>query len=186
MELYQAEIRHSAETVKRFTLLQYNTFEWWRKLLFLVLSAVLILFGLVSKPDSASPVLNIFCIFAGCFLFTSLNSRANGIADSVIEAMHGQFPVLQYSFSDSGFTDGEERPFVPYGKLFRLIEDEEYLYLFVSKASGYMIEKKSVKGPEDLPGLMELLSSRTGLGWQKPFSLMTFRLKDIFASSRKK
>ena len=186
MELYRAEMRHSAETVKRFTLLQYNTFEWWRKLLFLMLSVALVLFGVLHRPDSGSPALSIICIFAGCLLFTSLNSRANGVADSVIEAMHGQFPVLQYSFSESGFTDGEERPVVPYGKLFRLIEDEEYLYLFVSKASGYMIEKKSVKGENDFHGLMELLSGQTGLTWQKPFSLLTFRLQDILRSSRKK
>ena len=30
MEYYSAGIQHSAETVKRFVRLQYDTFEWWR------------------------------------------------------------------------------------------------------------------------------------------------------------
>ena len=45
MVLFQAQMQHSAETVKRFTHLQYDTFEWWRKLLLFSLSAALILFG---------------------------------------------------------------------------------------------------------------------------------------------
>ena len=46
MEYYSAEIQHSAETVKRFVRLQYDTFEWWRKLLLFLLSVAAILAGL--------------------------------------------------------------------------------------------------------------------------------------------
>ena len=42
MVLYSAEMKHSAETVKKFTLLQYNTFEWWRKGLLLLFSAAFV------------------------------------------------------------------------------------------------------------------------------------------------
>ena len=175
MELYSAGMQHSAETVRHFTLLQYNTFEWWRKLLFFLLSAVLIVFGI----SSLSSLAMIFCLFAGCMILTNLNMRANSIADGVIEAMHGRFPQLHYVFTESGFTDGEDRPEVPYQKLFCLIADEQYLYLFTSKASGYMIEKKSVLGQGGAEGLKVFLAQKAGIPWKKPFSLLTFSLRDI-------
>ena len=181
MELYSAGMQHSAETVRQFTLLQYNTFEWWRKLLLFLLSAVLIVFGI----SSLSSLPRIFCLFTGCIILTNLNTRANSIADSVIEAMQGNYPLLRYSFAASGFTDGDDRPEVPYAKLFRLIADGKYMYLFTSKASGYMIEKETVQGPDGAAGLMALLSRETGLGWGKPFSLLTFRLRDLLPQYKK-
>ncbi len=186
MELYQAEMQHSAETVKRFTSLQYSTFEWWRKLLFFCLSAALIIFGAFQGFSSGASVLAIFCVFAGCILFTNLNTREKTIADQVIEAMHGTYPVLHYSFSESAFTDGDDRPKIPYRKLYRLISDEEYLYLFASKASGYMIRRDTIKGKDDAQGLMDLISGESGLAWQKPFSFLTFSIKDLRALMRKR
>ena len=172
MVLYTAEMKHSAETVKKFTLLQYNTYEWWRKGLLLLFSAALILFGI----SVHSPIPMILCLFAGCFLLTNINSRASSVADGVIEAMKGSFPHLTYSFTESGFSDGEDRPTVPYKNLYRLISDEQYLYLFISKASGYMIDRTTVQGEGGPEGLMKLLSEKSGLSWTKPFSLLTFNL----------
>lgn len=186
MVLYQAEMQHSAETVKRFTHLQYDTFEWWRKLLLFILSALLILFGVFFGSSSGFSVLTVFCIFAGSILFTNLNTRANMVADQVIEAMQETYPVLQYSFSETGFTDGKDRPTVSYAKLFRLISDEEYLYLFASKASGYMIRKKSITGEGGAQGLMDLISQKSGLSWQNPVSFLTFSIKDLYSLIRRR
>ena len=72
MVLYSAEMKHSAETVKKFTLLQYNTFEWWRKGLLLLLSAALVLFGI----SVHSPIPMILCLFAGCFFFSRISPTA--------------------------------------------------------------------------------------------------------------
>lgn len=186
MVLYQAEMQHSAETVKRFTHLQYDTFEWWRKLLLFILSALLILFGVFFGSSSGFSILTVFCIFAGSILFTNLNTRANMVADQVIEAMQETYPVLQYSFSETGFTDGKDRPTVSYAKLFRLISDEEYLYLFASKASGYMIRKKSITGEGGAQGLMDLISQKSGLSWQNPVSFLTFSIKDLYSLIRRR
>ena len=186
MVLYQAEMQHSAKTVKRFTHLQYDTFEWWRKLLLFILSALLILFGVFFGSSSGFSILTVFCIFAGSILFINLNTRANMVADQVIEAMQETYPVLQYSFSESGFTDGKDRPTVSYAKLFRLISDEEYLYLFASKASGYMIRKKSITGEGGAQGLMDLISQKSGLSWQNPVSFLTFSIKDLYSLIRRR
>ena len=175
MKLYTAKMQHSADTVRAFTLLQYNTFEWWRKGIIFVLSVVLILLGLSLR----SSILVILCLFAGCILLTNSNTRATSVAEGVIEAMQGNFPLLTYSFTETGFSDGEDRPAVPYQKLYRLIEDNQHLYLFASKASGYMVQKASVEGEKGADGLMELISQQSGLKWTKPFSLFSFSLKDL-------
>ena len=86
---------------------------------------------------------------------------------------------LNTYFSEDGFTDGEDRPVIPYDRLFRLVEDEQYLYLFTGKATGYMLERGSVRGEQASGGLMQFLSGRSGLSWTKPFSLLTFRLRDV-------
>ena len=100
MALYTARMQHSAETVRQFTQTQYDTFEWWRKLMFFTLSAVLIVFGI----SLHSSVLTVFCLFAGCMVLTNLNARANSVADGVIEAMKGSYPQLDYLFTISAQT----------------------------------------------------------------------------------
>ena len=179
--LYTARMRHGPETVRRFTALQYNTFEPGRKLLMLALSAGCMLLGLAS----GSAMLAVPCFFVGALLLTNLNARANAVADGVIEAMGGSFPELVYFFGEDAFRDGEERPAVPYEKLIRLIEDGEYLYLFVSKASGYMLSRSSVEGEGGCEGLMRFLAEKSGLMWTKPVSLWTLRLRDLWGIRRK-
>ena len=80
-----------------------------------------------------------------------------------------------------GFKDGEERPVIPYDRLFRLVKDEQYLYLFTGKATGYMLERSSVRGEDTSEGLIRFLSGRSGLSWTRPFSLLTFRLRDVLS-----
>ena len=175
MELYTGQMQHSAETVRRFVRVQYDSFEWARKLLLFVLSAAVLVIGIGSGTTLAA----VLCLFIGCILLTNANARADSVADGVIEATGGAFPRLEYLFTEAGFCDGEDRPVVPYKKLFRLIADGEYLYLFTSKASGYMLRRDSVRGEDGAEGLMRLLSEKSGLPWRKPFRLLSFRLKDI-------
>lgn len=180
MELYTARMQHSRETVRHFVRVQYDSFEWGRKLLMFVLSVAVILAGLASGTSLVA----ILCLFVGCILLTNSNARADSVADGVIEAMHGSFPALSYRFTAEGFTDGEDRPVVPYDRLYRLIDDGEYLCLFTSKASGYMLRRDSVAGEGGADGLMRLLSEKSGLPWQKPFKLLSFRLRDILPMKR--
>ena len=182
MERYSACMQHSADSVKRFVRLQYQTFEWWRKLIILLLSVFCMLAGIASR----SPVLTVFCLFAGALLITNIDRREQSVAEEVIRAVQGQYPRLEYAFSDTGFTDGEDRPTVPYRGLIRLIADEDYLYLFSSRASGYMIDKGTVEGPEGADGLMRLIAEQSGLVWSGPVTLLSFRLRDLKTLRRKR
>lgn len=184
MTLYTAEMKHSADTLKRFTTLQYNAFEMVRKVIMILLAIILIITG-VSAGSSAALIL---CLFLGCIILTNLNAKAESVADQVAKSLNGHYPQLKYSFTENGFTDGEDRPEVPYVSLIRLIEDNDYLYLFISKASGYMIEAKTIQGTGGEHELKKLISEKSGLNWTSPPTILNISLKDIIANlkSRKK
>lgn len=173
-------MEHSSDTVKRFTALQYNTFEPLGKIVKIILALALIIIGSLSGSSTAL----IFLLFLGCVLITNLNAKAQSIADQVERALNGKFPKLEYSFTETGFIDGNGRPEIPYTELFRLIEDDEYFYLFVSKSSGYMIEASSVTGEDSTEGLKRLIAEKSGLEWTRPVTLVTLRLKDLFVKRK--
>ena len=178
MNLYTARVKHSPDTVRRFTVIQYDTFEPFGKVIRFALAVALIIAGAFSGSSAAL----VFLLFLGCVLLTNLNSKALSVADQVEKAMHGSFPELHYSFSEDRFTDGPERPEVLYSALIRLIEDNDYLYLFASKSSGYMIETASVTGDGGAEGLKRLISEKSGCEWKRPLTLATLKLKDLFSS----
>ena len=180
---YTAEMHHSRETLNRFIRVQYDTFEFGRKAILFAAAVGLILFGIAKA--AAAALLSVICLIGGCLLLTNIDAKAKSVADGVAEAMKGKYPSLQYSFSDSGFRDGEGKEEVPYSRLFRLMADEKYLYLFISKASGYMLELSTVSGEADAEGLKSFLSGKTGLKWLRPVTLMNFNIKDLIAMLRK-
>lgn len=183
MTKYTAGMKHSRETLDRFIRVQYDTFEFGRKAILFVAAVALILFG-VTKA-AASTILSVACLILGCLLLTNINARAKSIADGVAEAMKGNYPSLHYTFTETGFRDGEEKEEVPYSRLFRLLADEKYLYLFVSKASGYMLEISTVSGDASSEGLKNFLREKTGLTWLRPVNLLNFNIKDLIAMLKK-
>ena len=182
MPQFTAAMHHSRETLKKFTRVQYDTFESGRKAVLFLASAALVVFGVYET--AASVLLSGVCLIAGCLLLTNLNTKADNVAAGVAEAMKGSYPVIAYQFTAHGFTDGPDRPEVPYAGLYRILCDEDYLYFFTSKASGYMVSASSVKGgsAEDLKALV---SRQSGLEWKHPVNLMNFRLKDALQFIRK-
>ncbi len=188
MTRYSAQIVHSKETVQRFTRVQYGTFEFTRKLGFFLVSILLILFGVSQLARSSLP--GIAALLVGCLLLTNLNNRAESIAERVAEAMQGRYSTLRYTFMEETFTDGEGRPAVPYSSLYCLIADEQYLYLFTGKATGYMFPAASVldaqTGSPSAEELKRFLAQQSGLRWARPLSLLNFSLKDCLTLLRRR
>ena len=65
-----------------------------------------------------------------------------------------------------------------YSRFQRLLEDNEYLYLFLGPKSVCMIDKATVEGgsAEDLK---EFVAQRTGLSWRRNRSLLSMNLTDL-------
>ena len=191
MTLFTARMPHSRETLRRFTRLQYNTFEFGGKAILLLISLALIVFG-AGQMLADGTILGIAALLVGCLVLTNLNAKADGIADDVAKAMGGKYPTLEYTFCESSFSfgEGDEKKEIPYASLFRILEDGEYLYLFTSKASGYMVLAASVTaadGSADACGALKArIASAASLSWTRPLSIWSFSLRDLLALKKAK
>lgn len=72
---------------------------------------------------------------------------------------------------------------IAYSSLIRLVEDEGYLYLYISRLSAYMIDKATVA--PDVASLKALIGKQTGLTWTRPTSFFNFSLRTLIAGRRK-
>ena len=176
MEEYQAFIIQSPETIKRFSEMKFNLYQMPVKLAGAAVSVALVLLGgFAVKSEGVSLLL----IFLGCVLFTNLNAPASYLANRVIALFHGKFPVLRYSFSDTGMRVNGKEPETAYSGFSRLAEDEDYLYLFQSPQYGTMVKKSTVQGDGEADGLKRFLTEKTGLKWDTPPTVLNFRLRHL-------
>lgn len=178
---YTAKMKHNESTIIRLAETQYNTFQFGKKLIRIGLALVLILVGLYAGQNYVTPMI---CLFVGCVLISGLNVRTRYNARKLCEQMKGNFPSSDYEFLEQGFKYYKEGEPVPYDKLIRLVEDKQYLYLYISQQSAYMVDKATVSG-DGTTGLQAMLSEKTGLKWTKPYNLLTFRFRSIFAKKLK-
>ena len=176
MALYQAKMKHSAATITQLMITRYNTFQYGKKVIRFVIALILIGYGLYGDNTLFMPMV---CLFIGCVMVANLNQAPKSLAKAVIRQMGGQFPESHYEFEKNAFRFHAEADPVPYQKLIRLVEDKQYLYLYVSEDSGYMVDKATISGGT-LADLKEFLASGSGQKWTRPNSLLTFRLTSLF------
>lgn len=180
-----ASMRHTEQTLRRLSKTQYDTFCFGRKAGQAVCGLILIGMGIAG----GSAVLSVLCLFAGCWLCMNTDVPARVRADKVISSMNGRFPCTRYRFSaaqillDAEEGGNEESPRIPYASLIRLVEDEGYLYLYISKLSAYMIDKATIS--PDVSSLKELIGQQSGLRWTRPTSFFNFSLRTLLAGHRK-
>ena len=171
-----ASMRHTRKTITRLSRTQCNTFSFGNKLLQFFCGVIMIFIGV----QSGSTLTSSLCLFVGCWLCVNTDVRAKLRASRICDSLHDQYPSTQYTFKENEFLLDEDtqRP-LPYNLLIRLIEDNQYLYLYISKTSAYMIEKSTVH--PDVDTLKKLLTHSTGLRWCRPTSLLTFSLRTLWA-----
>lgn len=172
---YTAGIAYDAEKIKRLTKMQYNTFSMGRKILQVLLSLFLIAAGLLFGRN----VLAILSLALGCYLLVSLDYRPRTVADAIIKQFRGAYPSLQYIFSDEGIRTDQQAGSTPYRKIIMLIDDTEYFYLYLNKATAFMVDQSTVKGSGALDGFKTYLAARTGLDWIAPPSLFNLDGKKL-------
>lgn len=65
-----------------------------------------------------------------------------------------------------------------YSRFHRLVEDNEYLYLFLGRKSVCMIDKSTIQGGT-ADELKAFAAERTGLSWRRGRSFFTMNLADL-------
>ncbi len=174
--LYRGKIEHTAKSVERLYTTAYNCYSKGRMLTRLGIGVVLVIVSLtVSMPMSARAVL----MLVGAWLMASRDFPGQIQADRAVEARHGSLPGMDYEFyPDRVRLSGEGSMNIPYKKFTRLVEDEEYLYLFLDKDSVCMLPRSSVE-PQPAEDFMKFVEGKTGLSWRREKSLLSLNLWDL-------
>ena len=177
MTVYTAKIDHSEATIRTMARAQFDAFRPKGFYVLLLLSLGFLASALFIP--GLSQALKILFIVLGSFLIVGLNSPPRQLADQIIRSLNGRFPRIGYRFQEefaalSG-TDTTDR--LQYDEIIRLVEQPDYLYLFIRNRSAYMIERSSIQPSE--AGLMDLLKRKTGLAWTRNTSVLNTSLKSL-------
>ena len=174
--LYQAGIKHTEKTVEQLYKTQYYVYEKPRMLLRLVFGFILVLVAaFASLPLWIKAVLLLF----GAWFLISRDFPAAVRADRAISERKAKLPSMEYAFlADKMHLTGEGSMDIPYGKLTHLIEDNEYLYLFVSRNSVCMMERASLEPPQIME-FARFMEDKTGLTWRREKSFLSMSIYDI-------
>lgn len=181
MEPFTASMQHSEQSIRQLSKVQYNTFQLGWKIMQAVCALLLIWLGL----SHAVGIWQGICVFTGCWLFINMDTPAKLRADKVIDSMKGRFPFTRYSFTLSGIqmeASGEITG-ISYSALIRLVEDDRYFYLYISKLSAYMIDKKTAQ--PDPNHVRKRIENGSGLRFTRVTTLLNFNLRTLFANRRK-
>lgn len=162
--------------------MQFNQFQLYKKIIAVVLAMALILWGLLGSLGSA---FSIAVIALGCVVLASLDAPAKALAQTIYEGFGKKPPHVDYSFTDSDFTYSRDGEKIPLSSLIRLVDDGTYLYLYVSKKTAYLLDRKTVSGKDGLLGLKNLLSESSGQSWKQVNPRWSFSLGGLLFSRRK-
>lgn len=184
--LYRARISHTEKTIEQLYKTQYFVYEKPRMIARLLIGFSLVAAAVaVALPTWGRAVL----LLIGAWLLVSRDFPAAVRADKALTERKARLPDMEYSFwADKIHLSGEGNMDISYKNLTRLVEDRQYLYLFLDRNSVCMMEKASLK-PADIMAFASFLEEKTGLKWQaeKPFlSLSLYDIRQALRDMRKK
>ena len=174
MKRYTAMIRHSYDTILRMCKTQYGINNFKNRVLIMLGGIVLAIVGL----PMINSLIGLLMVMIGCFMITSVDMPARMQADEVKKALDGKYPQNRYDFYDNYMAViAKNQDIINYDRIIRLVEDEMYCYLWISKSASYMIEKHSLG--REIDGFMAFMEKATGKAWEKPQKLTGINLSTI-------
>lgn len=181
--LFYGKIDHNEHTIEELFKCQYYTYKKGKIITRLATGFVMVLIAVVlDLPMWAKGILLLF----GAWFLVSKSFRAEIRADRAVEARHGALPKMQYKFFEESFrVTGEGSTELKYTKIERLVEDKQYLYVFMGADSVCMIERDSIK-PQDTEHFMKFLTEKTNLQWQKDKGILSMTLWDVVNMMKEK
>lgn len=173
---FTASIHHNYNTILQMCKNRYDTFCFSNKIVMALMGLLLAVLGVWNIQN----IVGLIFLMIGCWLLTSLNFPAKASADKIKEAIKGEYPSNRYEFYDKNFVlYAQQNDTINYDRIYRLVEDEQYCYLYINKEAAYMIEKISLG--DQLKDFMAFMKKVTKSEWTQPYKLSTFNLKTIIS-----
>ncbi len=171
---------HSEKTIKRLSEVQYVSFQKLSMLIQLLIGAGFLYFGAFVIKDIVVQVL--FLLF-GSLLVVGLKEMPKFKADKIITLCDGKYPSSDISFKDDCIevsTSGKTMT-VGFDSLVRLVEDDQYNYMFISRDSAFMFPKQEDPSEAELK---LFLSEKTSKEWIKVRKLLFVSFRSLFKERR--
>lgn len=180
---YEGRIEHTSDSIHALFKTQYYTYQFGRVVRRLMIGAALIAAALFA----GFPIWGeIILLAAGCWLVVGRDFPATYRAEEAIDARKGVLPITTCEFSagHAEVHEGGVSKKLRYDQFEKLVQDKEYLYLFLGKESIVMLDREKVEPGTDAE-LMEFIEKKTGKKWEARLSLLTMNLSDLLRMARK-
>lgn len=171
---FEAKMIFNDETIRRMFRTEFYIYEGMQRVAWIGVAFALVMLALFVKiPD----VLKVFCLLVGCVMFAMPDFLSRVAAEGVIMQRGGAETTVRCRINDGG-VDVENGTHLSFDKIDRLVEDEQYFYLFQSRQMAVMVPKGSLL-PASPERFAKFLAKETGKDWQRTKSLLSLNLKDI-------
>lgn len=156
---FEAKVVFNDETIRRMFRTEFYTYEGMRHLLWLAAAFVLVMAALFTAIPT---VVKVLCLLVGCAMFAMPDFLSRVAAEGVIMQRGGAETTVSCRVNDGG-VDVENGAHIPFAKIDRLVEDDQYFYIFQSRQMAVMIPKGSLlpSNPERFAGACQ--GDRQGL-----------------------
>ena len=185
--LFKAKIEHNEDTIEKMYVARYNSYE---KLRAISRPAIGLVMVFVAAFANVSNIFRALLLLVGAWLLVSGDFPAQIKADRVMQARHGSVPEMKYEFysSEMRIIENGQSKNMKYGKIARLVTDFDYFYLFFSKDSCCMVDRKTI-GPGTDEELAALLADKSGAEWRQDRPLLSmnfYNIRNMIRDRRKK
>lgn len=180
---FTGKIEHTKDTIYLLYKAQYRTYGQRRIIFQLVIGAAMIILAFAVPMNLAFQGI---LLLIGCWLLISKDFPARLHAEDALEARKKALPAMRYTFQEDGVEVDDGRSMkIPYDHFEYLVEDKDYLYLFLNNKSVCMVDKQTVE-PGNAEDLKKFLEAHSGKRWQESWTLLSLTMMDVIRIFRKR
>lgn len=157
---FEAKVIFNDETIRRMFRTEFYTYEGMQRLVWLAVAFALVMLALFVPIPT---VVKVLCLLVGCAMFAMPDFLSRVAAEGVIMQRGGAESTVSCRINAGG-VDVENGAHIPFDKIDRLVEDDQYFYLFQSRQMAVMIPKGSLlpANPERFARCLPKRPARTG------------------------
>lgn len=171
---FEASMVFTDDTIRRMFRTEFYSYELPWRLLWTGIGAGLILAALFTGLSTA---VKAFFLLAGCLMLSMPDFLSRIQAEGVIMQRGGAVSKVAYEVTSSGISIEGGRQ-LPFKKVDRLVEDDQYYYIFQSRQNAVMLPKEGIRRGSSQE-LGAFISQMTGKSWKRSRSLWSLTLKDL-------
>lgn len=176
---FEAIMVYDDDTIRRMFKTEYYTYERLRLVGRYVLAIALIAAALLSGMPTIPQAI---CLMIGAWLFISPDFPSKVRAEGVIQQRGGQTSMVEMTFDGKAIGIGNGLT-IAYDEIDRLIEDNQYYYIFRDRQTAVMVPKGGVRNGSD-EAFRSYIEEKTGKAFAVNKNILNMNLKDILAMLR--